>query len=99
MENFVNGIPEPLRSLMFYGAIFIIVFAVVYNVLQSASMFDRKTTLIISVCMSLLGVYGLDVVFIRSLLLLYGSLGALILALLAVLVLGLWILKILRHRY
>jgi hypothetical protein len=96
MNSLLQTIPEPLRSWLPYGAVFLIVFAIVFNSLLDAAMFNRRTTVIVSLCVSVLGLYGLDVIFIRSLLILYGSLSSMILVVLAVLVLALWIMKVLR---
>ncbi len=97
MDSFLQIFPEPIRSWIPYAAIYLILFAVIFNTLLDSGMFNRRTTIIVALCVSLLGLYGLDLFFLRALLGIYGSLTAIILIILAALILLLWVVAIIKR--
>ncbi len=87
----LDTIPPELRIWLPYAAIFLLVFAISYHSLRDFSMFDKNTSVVMAICVSLLGIFGMDQVLIRPLMASYGALAFAMLIGLAVLLLSVWI--------
>lgn len=84
-----------LRVLIPVGAIFVIVFAIVFRTMQDIPIFSGENSkparAIVALCVTTLAVLGMDQVFIRPILLTYAAMGYAVLMGLAALLLITWI--------
>lgn len=89
-------IPYEVRVWLPYAAIFTLVFAISFHSLRDFSAFDKRTTAVVAICVSLIGVYGMDQALIRPIMASYSAMGFAMLIGLAVLLLSVWIGMIIR---
>ncbi len=87
----LETIPLELRIWLPYAAIFLLVFAITFHSLRDFSMFDKGTSAIMAICVSLIGLFGMDQMLIRPLMASYGAMAFAMLIGLAVLLLSIWI--------
>ena len=92
----LETIPPELRIWLPYSAIFLLVFAISYHSLRDFSIFDKNSSVVMAICVSLLGIFGMDQVLIRPLLASYGAMAFAMLIGLAILLLSIWIGMIIR---
>ena len=92
----LDTIPPELRIWLPYAAIFLLVFAISFHSLRDLSMFDKRTSAVMAICVSLLGIFGMDQVLIRPLMASYAAMGFAMLIGLAILLLAIWVRIILR---
>lgn len=87
----LDTIPPELRIWLPYAAIFLLVFAISFRSLRDFSIFDKNTSVVMAICVSLLGIFGMDQVLIRPLMASYSAMAFAMLIGLAVLLLSVWI--------
>ena len=87
----LDTIPPELRIWLPYAAIFLLVFAISFTSLRDFSAFDKNTSAVMAICVSLLGIFGMDKVLIRPLMASYSAMAFAMLIGLAVLLLSVWI--------
>lgn len=87
----LDSIPPELRMWLPYAAIFLLVFAISFTSLRDFSAFDKNTSVVVAVCVSLIGIFGMDQVLIRPIMASYSAMGFAMLIGLAVLLLSVWI--------
>ena len=94
----LDSMPAELRMWLLYAAIFLVVFAVSFVSLRDFSAFDRRTSAVLAVCVSVIGLIGMPKGVIEAIMASYAAMGATILVSLAVLVLTLWLTVVIRGR-
>ena len=95
--NLPATLSPDMQNWILYVSMFVVIFAVVSESLRDFSMFDRGTSLIVSLCVTGLGLLGMNKVLIQPIMASYGTLGFVILIGLVVLLLSIWISMVVRN--
>lgn len=92
MDAFFEPYADP-RALIPVGAMFLILFAIIFRTLQEMPLFpdDKATQTVVSLGVTTLAMYGMDQMMIRPLLLTYSAMGYAMLVGLAAMLLAAWI--------
>ncbi len=91
MNHVADIYTHDLRILIPAVAMFVIIFAIVLRSMREMPLFEGGAKVVVALCVSLLGMWGMDQAFICPILMHYTAMGIAMLIGLAVMLLAAWI--------
>ena len=70
-----DEIPKEWVLWLIYGSYFLIIFSVVFHALKDVPLFNHRTSIVLAVCFAIIAGFGVDVLMVKIVAVVYGAIG------------------------